>query len=98
MTTLSEELLITLTKEPQSKWLLAEKLNTNERAVRRAIKELRDNGYVIVSNSTNRGYWLGTDKDRDRIVRELEARISSMSATVRALKQGRDLGQMEVEL
>ena len=98
MTTLSQELLDVLTNEPQSKWLLAEKLNTNERAVRRAIKELRDNGYIIVSNSTNRGYWLGTDKDRERIVRELEARISSMSATVRALKQGRDLGQMEVDL
>ena len=98
MTILSEQLLEMLTDKPQSKWLLAQMLNTNERTVRRAVKELRDNGYVIVAHSINEGYSLGTEKDRDGMIREYEARIASMSATVKALKQGRDLGQMEVEL
>jgi DeoR/GlpR family transcriptional regulator of sugar metabolism len=78
--------------------LLAEKLNTNERTIRRCIKELRDNGYIIVSHSLNSGYRLGSEKDRDGMIREYESRIASMSATVKALKQGKDLGQMEVEL
>lgn len=98
MTTLSEELLQVLTNESQSKWLLAEKLNTNERTIRRCIKELRDNGYIIVSHSLNSGYRLGSEKDRDGMIREYESRIASMSATVKALKQGKDFGQMEVEL
>lgn len=97
MTALSEELLQVLTNEPQSKWLLAEKLNTNERTIRRCIKELRDNGYIIVSHSLNSGYRLGSEKDRDGMIREYESRIASMAATVKALKEGKDLGQMEME-
>lgn len=98
MTDLSKELLAELTSEPQSKWLLAEKLNADERSIRRAVKELRDNGYIVVSHSLNRGYKLGSEKDREGMIREYESRIASMSATVKALKEGRDLGQLEVDL
>ena len=98
MTELAERLLDELDNEPKSKWYLAQKLDTNERSIRRAIKELRDNGYVVISHSTNRGYRLGMEEDREGMIREYEARIASMSATVKALKQGRDLGQLEMEV
>lgn len=98
MTTLSEELLEVLTNEPQSKWTLAQMLNTNERAIRRSVKELRNNGYLVISHSINRGYYLGTEKDKEGMIRELNSRIASLSETVRALEQGKDLGQMEVKL
>lgn len=98
MTSLSERLLEVLTDKPQSKWTLAQMLNTNERHIRRSIQELRNNGYIIVAHSINKGYRLGTEADRDGMIREYESRIASMSKTLKAMKQGKDLGQLEVEL
>lgn len=98
MTTLSEKLLEMLTDEYQSKWTLAQMLNTRERNVRRCVQELRRNGYIVVAHETNEGYKLGSEADRDGMIREYESRIASMAETVKALKQGKDLGQMEVEL
>lgn len=94
---LAKDLRDILTTEPQTRVELAEKLNCNDRAVRRAVHELRKNGYNIASKSDCKGYWYGNEEDKERTIKELRARAAELRQTALALEHGPDLGQMEVE-
>lgn len=109
MTILSRRLLECLTDKPISKWDLQEMLASwdqkkkvaycpNERAIRRAVTELRENGYNIASSSDCKGYWLGSDEDKRRTVNELRSRAKKLLATADALERGPLNDQMEMEL
>ena len=98
MTLLSQELLRTLTDEPQSKDDLKDKLHISEREVRRCITELRDAGFNVASSSHGKGYWLGNESDKECTIKEYRSRAAKLIKTAEALEKGPDLGQMEVSL
>lgn len=98
MTSLANELLAVLTDEPQTRAELTEKLNCRDRSLRHAVAELRENGFNIASNSETRGYWIGTDRDRERVIKELKSRANKLLKTAYELERGVDLGQMEVSM
>jgi len=53
--------------------------HANDRAVRRAIHELRREGHRIISNPGRSGYWLGTAEEWDAFCdRERQAALSRM--------------------
>ena len=56
-----------------SRYWLADRLKTSERAVRKEIERLRTKGVNIIS----KGYYLGTDADRETMRREAERRAKS---------------------
>ena len=60
----------------------------SDRQVRDAIKQLRDEGYPIISNSGGAGYYFDPSR-KDEIIADLESRIQKMSRTVKALRHGR---------
>lgn len=98
MSELAKLLLDTLTFKPQTRAELCDKLHCGERAVRRAVEELREYGYNIASNSETGGYWLGSEADRERTINELRSRARKLEQTAAALEKGVDIGQMEVAL
>lgn len=98
MTSLANELLAVLTDKPQSRAVLAEKLNCRDRSLRHAVAELRENGFNIASNSETKGYWIGTDNDRRVVIRELRSRASKLLKMAYEMERGIDLGQMEVSM
>lgn len=98
MNGMAYRLLELLTDKPQSKGDLQDQLHCGERDVRRAVKELRENGYNIASNSERKGYWLGDEEDRLRTIRELRSRARKLEKTAAALEKGVDLGQIRMEV
>ena len=98
MTTLSERLWEVLTEEPQSKWTLADRLHTNEREIRRCITELRMFGYNVASSSRGKGYWKGSTVEMAALAREYDSRANECYKIATAIRQGPDIGQMEVSL
>jgi transcription initiation factor IIE alpha subunit len=80
-----------------NKDMIAALTNSDERTVRRAIKELRDNGYNVATDSHTGGYWKGNAEDRRRTVAELRARAYKELATARALEMGPS-DQIAIEL
>lgn len=98
MTSLANELLAVLTDKPQSRAVLAEKLNCRDRSLRRAVAELRENGFNIASNSDTKGYWIGTEKDKERVIKSLKSRGFKLLREAYDLERGVDLGQMEVSM
>lgn len=109
MNTLSIRLLRCLTDKPISKWDLQRMLASwdqkkkvaycpDERAIRRAVTELRQNGYNIASSSDVEGYWLGSDEDKRRTVNELRSRAMKLLKTADALERGPLNDQMEMQL
>lgn len=90
----ADRLLELISSKPKNKYLLAEMLNCSERDIREAVHELRNRGINIVSNSQNKGYWLGTEEDKEKTIRELRSRANSLLKTACALEKGEDIGQM----
>lgn len=60
-----------------SRYWLADRMKTSERAVRKEIERLRTKGVNIISSSHGKGYYLGTDADRETMRREAERRAKS---------------------
>lgn len=59
--------------------ILAALYDTTDRAVRKAIHELRRDGNRIISNPSRSGYWLGTAEEWDAFCdRERQAALSRM--------------------
>lgn len=75
-----------LTKKPQSRYDIADICHTNERVVRKAVEELRLEGYPVCISSTGKGYWLGTPDECKRTAKELESRAYKLLRTARALR------------
>ena len=98
LTDLAKDLRDTLTDEPQSRAQLMDQLHCSDRSLRRAVNELRKHGYNIASNSDTKGYWYGTEEDKERTIKDLRARAAELRQTAIALEHGPDLGQMEVRL
>ncbi|HSW63816.1 MAG TPA: hypothetical protein VLH56_11000 [Dissulfurispiraceae bacterium] len=59
--------------------------STEDRQVRRAISTLRDT-WPILSDSGDGGYWLGTEKEIEVFIVELESRRSRLAEKIRALR------------
>lgn len=98
MTELAKRVWNMLDKEvPLDRQMIADMAGTDERSVRRAIKELRDNGFNVASSSHAGGYWKGNDQDRRRTVSELRARAYKELETARRLEQGPDF-QIRMEM
>lgn len=45
-----------------------------------------------------KGYWYGTEEDKQRTIRDLRARAAELRQTAIALEHGPDIGQMEVSI
>lgn len=98
MRDLAMELSAVLTTRPQTKETLQIKLRCGEREVREAVTQLRKMGYNIASNSGKKGYWLGSDADKERTIREYRSRAYEMLEIADAIEKGPDCGQMEMEV
>ena len=98
MTKLANELLGILTDEPQTRGELSERLSCSDRSLRRAVAELRKNGFNIASNCDTKGYWIGTDEDRKRVANSLKSRAFELLREAYDIERGVDLGQMEVSM
>jgi len=72
--------------------------NSSDRQVRLAIEYLRNEEHEpIISESGVPGYFYNREYVY-LLTREMKSRIAKMSATVRALERGREVGQMELAL
>ena len=80
MSDLANILLEILTEERQSKEMLRAIIreryfmDVSERMIRRAVTELRENGYGVCSNSTVKGYWMGTKEETAHTIAEMRSR------------------------
>lgn len=92
----ADKLLMVLTDKPQSRALLARKLGCSDRALRRAVRELRKEGHTVCSDSEMGGYWLGTDEETKRLVKELEHRGLDLLETARKIKARQLDGQVRI--
>lgn len=95
--TIKDKLLSILTDKPQSKEILCKRLNTSERKVRRAIEELRNEGKAVVSFSTAKGYWLGSEVEKRHLIAEYKSRAYKMLNTATALELGENRDQVRLE-
>ena len=85
---MKEKLLAMLTDKPQSRELLCIKLHVSDRKLRKAVEDLRREGYPICSSSHRRGYWMGDATDRKVLVREYRARGAKMFDLANKLEAG----------
>lgn len=70
----------------------------SDRAARKMIQELRNEGHRICSDSYHPGYYIAkTDEDYARIRKELTHRAYELLRTVRAMDAGPMSGQIEME-
>lgn len=81
-------------EQAQTSQELHSKLGYSEREIRKAITDLRNSGWNIAATSGTKGYWIGSEEDRKRTVREYRARAYKMLKTAEALEKGPDLGQL----
>lgn len=59
--------------------------HTNDRAMRMAIEELREEGHPICATKDGSGYWLGTKKEYEAtVIRDYKSRIISCAKKVNA--------------
>ena len=85
---MKERLLAILTDKPQSRELLCIKLHVSDRKLRKAVEDLRREGYPICSSSHKTGYWMGDATDRKVLVREYRARGAKMFELANKLEAG----------
>lgn len=98
---LARELRDILTDRYQTRAELCSILSTaghqvRDRALRDAVKELRRQGYPVVSSSKLKGYKYGTRKEVEAAARELEHRGVDCLESARALRAGLDIGQQSI--
>ena len=74
--------------EQTSKADLMSRVQTNERSVRAAVRELRRAGLPVVSTSAEKGYHFTSDPvELDGIIADLRSRIEDEAVTVAALER-----------
>lgn len=81
------DLLEMLKESKQTRFDLRMGLKTSDKMVRKHIRELRQKGYPICSNSQCTGYWLGDDKDVQTTIAEYHSRILEMLEAVEGLNK-----------
>ena len=59
---------------------LVARTNLSDRAVRRAISELRYDGIPVCTDSKMGGYWIGYGSDKDHTIREIKSRAFKLLA------------------
>ena len=97
MTSTTYRVLNLLRTYPKSRLQLAHEARVSDRRLRDEIRTLRENGYMVCSNSQSGGYWLGTDRDIERTSKELMARGVALIRQARLLMPvGDDGDQMEI--
>ena len=84
-----------LTTKPQSRYILARAIGISERRFRRAVRELRLEGNLIISDSRTGGYRLGTKEEAKATARELRSRAYDLLRTAKAL-EGADPDQITI--
>ena len=77
-----------LTTYPQDRFVLAAAIGISEREFRSAIRELRRDGHLIITESSVNGYRLGTKKEALITAREFRSRAYDLLKTARALEGG----------
>lgn len=95
MSNIAEQLLKELNTRPQPRGYLCWVLECTDSELRAAVRELRDNGYNVASNSHTNGYWLGDKDDAKRTIRELRAKAYTLIKRANALEKGLDKGQIK---
>lgn len=83
---LEERLLSRLTREAQSRERLCRVLNISDRDLRRTVRELRNQGYPVLSSSTKKGYWIGSRIECQELAMEYKSRARDMLKTARRLE------------
>ena len=63
-----------LTRRPQSREVLKNKIGCTDRMLRRAVRELRLKGVPVCSNAQTKGYWLGNSRDAKHLANDLRSR------------------------
>lgn len=93
-----ERLLSILTEFPQSRQTLASKLGISDRSLRWAVESARLHGYLICSNSTQNGYWIGSEEDVRHTIAEYEARGLKALEVARKMKSRQLQGQTKLNV
>lgn len=58
-----------------------------DRMVRKAIAELQENGYPVLSDSGKGGYWLASNREEiEGMCKEIESRVEKLKDKARALR------------
>lgn len=71
---------------PISRGELASRTGYSDRTIRKAILELRENGFRVISSSYTTGYWLAQTPEEYRILRnDYLARLKSLARTIHAM-------------
>lgn len=70
-------------------------LSTLDRQVRKTIEQLQLQGYPILSDSGQGGYWLGRRSEVAAYLSELQSRLDSLTIKVRALRQAEKLSWID---
>ena len=92
-----DKLLSALTGRPQTRESLCRKLNVTDRKLRRTVRELRLDGVPVCSNSKTGGYWLGSNKDTERMISEYRSRAAKMFEAARKMEEAVEReGQIDV--
>lgn len=67
---------------------LAELTGMTDRAIRKAIQALREDGEIILSSSHGKGYWRSSDtSEMAQYIRENDSRCRKMNRTNRKIKE-----------
>lgn len=82
-----------LTNKPQDRFTLAAAIGINELTFRECVRQLRREGYAIISESRGHGYRLGTKKEARVMARELRSRAYDLLKTAN-LMDGQVDGQI----
>ena len=90
MTTIESQVWNRLSHKPISRNALRLRTGYSDRQIRKAVQNLRNNGYPVISNSDKNGYWIARSEDEIyMLVNELRSRASEMLKTARSLENVR---------
>lgn len=93
---IESRLLSILGSKPMSKGYLISMVGENERTIRRAIRNLREQGYPICSLSNGKGYWMGNKEDVRATASELRSRAFKLLRVAKVM-EGIDPNQITIE-
>ena len=75
---------------------LVARTNLSDRAVRRAISELRYDGVPVCTDSKSGGYGIGTGADKEHTIREMRSRAYKLLAMASRMEKFNDGTQMMI--
>ena len=74
-----------LTTKPQSRYTLAGAIGISEREFRKAVRDLRNEGYLIIAGATG-GYGLATKAEARHYIKSLYSRAYDLLRTAKAME------------